>query len=156
MKDTIWSQDYLEAASKAKTVNELYCISIEAIASTHKKDIHMVIGPMTTGGAGNLDLNMARHKKVVEHFLSQGICVFDQSQIDDDMSRIIDTINIKGYPWLLFEDFFGPLFESGIISKLHLLPDWETSTGTKWEHEKARSLGIELNYLTEDFVASIE
>lgn len=156
MINTIWTPDFKKTASKTKTINELLTVSLEAIKSFPDKAVHMIIGPMTTGGTGSFESNMARHEKVVRHFWAQGICVFDQSRIDDDMNRILSTTTFDGYPWLLFDDFFGPLFESGVISKLHLLPGWETSTGTKWEQEKALSVGIELNYLTEDFIASIK
>ena len=55
------------------------------------------------------------------------------------------------YDHALLEEFFLPVFESGLVHTFYMLPDWESSTGASWEHVQAQRLSIDIVYLTDEY-----
>ncbi len=67
---------------------------------------------------------------------------------EDDMERIYKSDpKLKGTR--LLEEFYLPMFKSGLIKILCFLPGWQNSIGATWEHEQAKKLGIPIIYLAE-------
>lgn len=76
----------------------------------------------------------------------RGVNVFDQTVFEESLWRILKTPYAKGKDHLL-GTFYLPLFESGLIVTLDFLPNWESSYGAVWEHNKAQQLGLQIIYL---------
>ena len=58
------------------------------------------------------------------------------------------------YPLLDF--FYDPILTSGKISGLVFLPLWETSTGSKWEHNIGQSLHLPIHYLESMLINEVD
>ena len=62
---------------------------------------------------------------------------------------------IDGYDERILFNFYQPIFKSGKINKLRFIPDWESSTGAKWEHDdQAKKWNIETIDLPNDWYMS--
>lgn len=119
----------------------------------HKKNHALVSGPITTGGFGNRFANLRRLEAAVVVLQAYDHAVFNQGMLDAFFSGYIDTLwDSDEYCMPILESFYLPLFEEGYITKLYFLPDWQTSIGAAWEHDQALKLGIEMEYLSEDFL----
>lgn len=107
-------------------------------------DIVMVCGPVTTGGLGSKELNLAAIRKAEEELTAQGLTVFNQSMVEDAIERLIELHSPDTYPTELLQEFTLRILESGLIGAMYFLPDWESSTGASWEREQAAILGIDI------------
>ena len=57
---------------------------------------------------------------------------------ENDLSQLVESIQ---------NDFYLPIFRSGVVSALYFMPGWESSNGAKWEHQVAEELCIKIIYL---------
>lgn len=149
--DQHWMEEEMAALKKAESFNEAAEIALIILGRMKQSSdvIVQICGPMTTGGLGNLEDNMALFALAVETASANGLTVFNQGVFQDAMVRIYPFQPDKPYPMHLLEEFYRKIFESKHISKLIFLPSWHTSIGTKWEREIAPVLGME----TEDYPA---
>lgn len=116
-----------------------------------------VCGPITTGGVGSFEGNMLIFEKTIRVLISQGYRVFNQLPLQEVIIRLYadwrkQNGNTKEYCWPILEEVYAPLFESGYITLGCFIPRWETSDGTKWEHDKLCALGIERLYIPEEWI----
>lgn len=109
--------------------------------------IAMVCGPISTGGLGSIPKNIAAFELAIEKVARSGEPVFTQMPFESVMQDINGKLTPECNASSLMETFYRPLLESGLIKRLYFLPDWESSTGARWEHELATHLGIEIKYL---------
>ena len=74
--------------------------------------------------------------------------MFNQIPFQQEMVRIISQSSLDDeYDFALLDDFYLPIFESGLVHVLYFLSGWESSTGARWEHEQAKRLKISVEYL---------
>jgi hypothetical protein len=134
----------LEQLERSTTYFELAQIAMAHLAS-YPKPIVEVCGPITTGGLGSIEKNLEVFALAVQHLKDQGKTVFDQLPFQDAMVRLKENYEARdGYMMSILEDFYQPIFESGIIDEMHFLPDWQTSKGATWEYGQAEKLGIKI------------
>lgn len=106
--------------------------------------IVQVCGPITSGGHGSVEANLLAFEEAIDTLEEKGFNVFDQMPLESAMSRIQE----KNYtdPNQARNDILNqvylPIFESGRIKMLIMLPGWESSIGARWEHEQGKRLGI--------------
>lgn len=144
MPDYFTLQDK-EILIRAKRFSELYPVA-RGILERMPKPIGQVCGPISTGGTGSREKNLERMIKTIEALTLQGFIIFNQMPFQDSMARIISFYKEDG-PMRLLEEFYLPLFESGLVATLYFLPDWKTSRGASWEHAQALRLDIRIIYL---------
>lgn len=132
---------------KASSHKDLFKIA-EKILKCMPSPIGQVCGPISTGGAGSIEENLKRFEVAIARLQNTGLNIFDQMPFEKPMHRIISQKIDGKYDKSILDDFYLPIFESGMVKKLYFLPDWESSTGAKWEHEQAKRLGIEIEYLS--------
>jgi hypothetical protein len=77
---------------------------------------------------------------------NSGHAVFDQVPFDSKFGQLITHITDR-YPTEILDEFYLPIFSSGKIKKLFFIKGWESSFGARWEHDRAKELGIEIIYL---------
>lgn len=114
------------------------------------KETCMICGPITTGGI-SLDRNLERFTQAINTLAMCGESVFTQMPFELPVQRL----RLGRDPYLsgaeLLNQFYLPIFQSGKVARLCFLPDWRTSNGAKWEHDRAEELGIERKYFRDDF-----
>jgi len=113
--------------------------------------IAMVCGPISTGGKGSRKENLKVFSRAIDRISVDGLLVFSQMPFENDMERIF-----KSSPELqgtrLLEEFYLPIFKSGLIKLLCFLPGWENSIGATWEYEQAKTLSIPRIYLSDKYI----
>jgi len=111
------------------------------------KEVVQICGPMSTGGFGTLDQNMARFRVAIKQAQQNGLLVFNQIPFQGVIIRVSDHHRSLTYDMAILEVFYRKIFECGHVSRTLFLPGWESSRGARWEREFASSLGIP----TEDY-----
>lgn len=133
----------------AKTFTDLCQIALRIIQKI-PQPIGEVCGPITSGGHGSIEKNLAVFSAAIKKLTDQEKNIFDQVVFEDRMKKIWESKNRDNDA--LLREFYLPIFESGFIKTLYFLSDWQTSTGARWEHEQGKRLNIEIVYLPDDFV----
>ena len=119
-----------------------------------KPPIIQFCGPISTGGFGNVDENLEHLDSVIQASIKNGISVFNQVLYERRLDQILKDHHEYDYPLLDF--FYNPILTSGKISGLVFLPLWETSVGSRWEHDVGESLHLPIFHLENMLVSEIE
>lgn len=145
---------FTEKIAKAETYAELAPIAMGMIDSyvKYQKEMQlpewmeMVCGPISTGGLGTVNANIAHFNAHIQSLVVAGNPIWDQTIFEDAIMRIKTNNPIPGgwYDMRILEEFYKPLFESGKIKKMYFIPWRESSTGARRERETAKRLGIEI------------
>ena len=151
-----YSNEALGKIKKAKSYGELLGIARDVLEIIHHqnplKPIAMLCGPISTGGVGSRKANLAIFCRAIDRISANGLLVFSQMPFEDDMERIYKSDPaLQGL--ILLEQFYLPIFESGLVKLLCFLPGWEKSVGANWEHEQAKRLKIPIIYLSEYYIS---
>ncbi|MBU1046401.1 DUF4406 domain-containing protein [Patescibacteria group bacterium] len=110
--------------------------------------IEIVCGPISTGGKGSIEANMSYLNEWISELQKKGHNVFSQIPFEDPMHKMIKLFKTKGYPNWILNDFYLPIFKSGLIKKFNFIPGWQSSTGACWEYGQAQKIGIEVAFLS--------
>jgi len=148
MSYTYWIDRDFEAVKTAATYTDLFAVA-EQILHRMPRPRAQVCGPITTGGAGSVEANLRRFDRAVTLLEKEGVGVFDQVPFEATMQRLKTLLEGEKYSMKLLEDFYLPIFEKHLVDRLYFLPDWQSSTGARWEHQQASRLGLEIMYLVE-------
>lgn len=147
MTHKYWTKEDYKALEEAISYKQLFDIALKILARMPDSPRTQVCGPISTGGKGSFEANMEYIDSVIKKLQEDGVNVFDQMPFEIPMSKIKKLNPVEGYDYNLLNDFYLPIFESGLVHKLYFLPDWKSSTGSKWEHEQAERLGLEIGYM---------
>jgi len=141
------SAHHHERIAKAPSYPHLANIALEILAAM-PGTIGQVCGPITSGGRGSFAANIAFFTEAIASLETQGVTVFSQMPFEDRMQelKVVD-----GYNWPVLNEFYGPIFASGLVRRLYFLPGWENSCGSCWEREQADIFGIAVTDLDENF-----
>ena len=145
-----WAKDELVRFEGVATCAEMFLVA-KSILERMPAPISQVCGPISTGGAGTAEGNITIMARAIEHLEERGHNVFNQLPFQKAMFEMINSRKEASYPMYILEDFYLPIFESGLVKLFHFLPDWQSSTGAKWEHAQAKRLGIEIKYFEDDW-----
>ena len=141
-----WQEKDWEDLEKAGSIAELFIVA-QRIIERMEKPLAQVCGPISTGGKGSVEANLHAFNETIKELHEQGLSVFDQMPFELPMKKLREKFSPNEYFESILTDFYHPLFESGAISRFYFMPDWQSSKGAKWEHEKAKELDIEIIYL---------
>lgn len=142
-----WEKEDWDKLEEAESIKDLYFIASKIINRIPKPFIQ-VCGPIATGGLGSVEKNLNAFNKVIKKLQNEGLVVFDQMPFEEPMQKLkVKLAPGKEYFNSILTDFYCPIFESGFISAFYFMSNWQTSFGAKWEHEKAKELGIKIVYL---------
>lgn len=106
-------------------------------------------GPLNNGGLGSFEANLKRFDEVMIE-QSKIHNMFNQVPLEDKIQTInqsYETLPDEKYPKGVLQDFYLPIFKSGMIDTLLFMPGWEDSNGCRWEHQQGREHGIKIEYL---------
>jgi hypothetical protein len=135
---------------------DLESLSKEALREINKMEgpVIQFCGPISTGGFGNIADNIECISSLIKECQIKNIFVFNQLAYERRMDQILKEYHDYDYPLLDF--FYKPILKSKKISGLVFLPLWQTSTGSKWEHDFAKSINIPIFYLENMLIKEIE
>lgn len=135
--------DY-KAFEASETFHDLLDVALR-IAERMPKPLVQISGPITTGGAGSPEANIERIKKAKQVLEDRGFNVFDYLVFEKELIRVQDKLyGNERYCIELLEIFFKGIFDSGHISTVFFLPDWQSSTGASWERKAVIERKLEI------------
>lgn len=137
----------------ATTFEDLYAIAMGIIENL-PQPLGQVIGPITTGGLGSREANVALFDRTIHCLIRRGYSIFNQILFTDKINLISETPYFQGEDQLL-ETFYLPLFQSGKIDHIWIMPTWRTSSGATWEYGLTKDLGIKHRELTHKFMREL-
>lgn len=141
-----WTDENHKDLLKSSTYKELLSIALDVLGRM-PQPIGQVCGPISTGGAGSIEENLKAFDNTIRKLQESGHNVFNQMPFEEPMQIIKESRESEGYDDSLLEDFYLPIFESGLVHRLFFMPDWQSSYGAKWEHQQGKKLGLEIVYL---------
>jgi hypothetical protein len=106
-----------------------------------------VCGPIATGGLGTLEANLHAFNDQIKRLQSQGLHVFDQMPFEIPMQELKKDLKPGEYATSILDDFYLPLMQNDKVTTFYFMPNWETSTGARWEHDLVTKMGKEIKYL---------
>jgi hypothetical protein len=147
----LWEQRDVEDLASSRDFNHIGEIVLKVLLRS-TRSVTMVSGPITSGGTQCKNQNLERYRKAMKFVASQGKHVFNQLPGEQALKKRFDhwmanRQNEADYCWPLLEGVYAPLFTSGRVERLAFMPNWHTSTGSKWEHDMASHYDISIEYL---------
>lgn len=149
-----WQQDEIEAINKSEQLEEAVQISLK-IMRRIPDPVSMVSGPLTTGGLGSFEKNLWLFDLVITKLSADGHYIFSQLPTENLMNKVWRKWLEPRYCMPILEDYYQPIFESGLVRKVHFIPGWQKSFGARWEREECHRVGIETVFLPEQFTLDL-
>lgn len=121
----------------------------------------IVCGPITTGGRGSPQANVEVFDLAISRLTREGYPIFSQIPYEEQLFLLRerwmeeDDSRKSTYCWPILHEFYAPIFATSLVRRAWFLPDWETSTGAKWEHEELTACGASIVYLSRDWVEEL-
>jgi hypothetical protein len=140
-----WTEKDHLALDNARSFEELSEIALAILTRMQRptEQVCTICGPMSTGGLGSLEANMARFSLAVNRAKYNGLLVFEQIPFQNAIVRLSLHKTRRGeYNHDILELFYRRVFESRHIHRTLFLPGWEDSVGAKWERNLVTSLGL--------------
>lgn len=147
------SQKNVGAEKYKATLSDLVEEALLEISAL-KPPVVQFCGPISTGGFGNVTENLEYLYSVIQASTDVGMSVFNQVSFEKRLDRILK--DHRGYDYPLLDFFYNPILASKKISGLVFLPLWETSVGSRWEHDIGQSLHIPIYYLESMLIREVE
>lgn len=114
---------------KEKKISELAAAAIERLKELPQPVVR-ICGPLTSGGNG-YEENLALFKKAEKILIEKGFTVFDYFTNNHDEEDIYEM----GMNWeTVMELYHKPILAANILDTAFLLPDWQNSNGSCFEH----------------------
>ena len=148
--DNYWTNEDYEALNRAETFLDVGLVAMHVL-NRMPKDVAQLCGPISTGGLGETKANLELFAKILEKLKKQNVIFFNQLPLEDAIVRIRVNQGEKYDPLELLENIYEPLFKTGKITTTYFIHGWETSLGTRWEHEQSKRRGMTIKYLPENF-----
>src|SRR3989338_7045509 len=136
-----WEEKDWKDLEKVESVKDLYNIA-KRIIDRMPKPFVQVCGPITTGGAGSIEKNLDLFNNTITQLQNNGLVVFDQMPFEIPMQILKNKFSKEKILKEMLNDFYIPIIESKMASTYYFIPNWESSSGSKWEHKKAKEFGI--------------
>ena len=140
-----WTKKDVQDVKKAKCFGDLSKVAMRVLGRM-PQPVGEICGPITSGGLGSREKNLAAFLKAIDELRAQGKTIFDQIPFEEKLYEFTQANWYRGGLQLL-EEFYLPLFKSGLIEVFYFMPLWHTSMGATWEHKMGLELGIKIVYL---------
>lgn len=138
-----WAEEEKVALQIVQSFSELVPIAI-AVAQRMPQPVGQVAGPISTGGLGSLEKNIAVFDATIAKLITDGLTIFDLTPFEKVIFRLRQGKDTTESNQALMQEFYLPLFNSGLIKKLYFIHGWESSEGARWERQQAQRLGMEI------------
>lgn len=144
-----WTKELLKELLKTTTFKEMGIVAIKVLNSMPNK-VHIVSGPISTGGYGTLEKNLQVFEQTV-NYLKQNHNTFDQIPMEESIHKLMILLGDKYDSAELLQGIYLPLFSSPKINNVHFINGWKSSQGAKWEHAKSLEFNKKITYLPKGF-----
>ena len=158
-----FSPDDIDDIAAAEKIEELVSIAL-SVLDRMPKPVCWVGGPMTTGLRTNED-NKERLRQTILRFKEQGATVFNYLPLQKKAMDILrrefgDEQLLRDQEHQLQErlrdELYAPIFESGKINELRIMPQSGASFNVQWMRGFARGKGITIKLIPEELVPKLK
>lgn len=116
--------------------------------------IGQVCGPISTGGLGSLEKNLDVFHATIERLVCQDVVVFNQMPFESVILAMRSGYeSAQESNQALLDEFYFPIFSSGLVRNVYFIHGWESSYGAKWEREQALRFDINIIDLPKGFLS---
>lgn len=150
----------MHECSKTNSFQELVSIALAEL-NKFPDGAEIVCGPISTGGRGNVDLNLRIFAASIIALQQQGRPMFSQIPYEGKIFHFRnrwygeDPANAGRYYMPILNEFYLPIFATGRIKKAWFIPGWESSFGSRWEREQLSRHGAEINDLADQWIDTL-
>ncbi|MEK7185543.1 MAG: hypothetical protein AAB726_02905 [Patescibacteria group bacterium] len=150
-----WTPESVAQVRSATSFKEVADVAL-GILRVMPQPIFQVCGPMSTGGLGCREKNLAVFFECVEELRNRGFSVFDQIPLQLGFDRLVEEWKKtnEGYCVPILTAVYWRIFRSGFVKTAFFLPDWRTSWGTKWERRVVVRCGLDVCEFPPDWYES--
>lgn len=148
---------FIRECAKADSFAELLPIAIAELRKFPAGG-EVVCGPISTGGRGSFEANFKVFGGTIKTLLREGRPMFSQVPYEERIMffkkrwQEADPSRTGQYYIPILEEFYLPIFQTGLIKKGWFIPGWESSFGARWERKTLAEHGAEIHDLTADWV----
>lgn len=148
-----WTKKNLSDLENARTYSDLGKVAFDVLGSM-PQPIGQVCGPISTGGVCSIEENLKIFDRTIMKLTEEGNAIFDQMPFQYQMGKLRakSALPQNETNTLLLENFYLPIFQSGIVRKFFFIHGWKSSYGARWEHERAGEFGASISYLPRHFL----
>lgn len=145
----------LKAIAAAKVLDDLAKIAIRVIEQMPGPAIW--VGGPVTAGRRTIKENRDRLHKVILYYKRRGELAFNYLILEKKAREILERQFGSGRlprkaQEKLRDEFYAPIFRSGLIKRLYLLNRWDSSLNARWMSEFAKKAGIPVLELHEEVI----
>lgn len=155
---TVAEATILQRATMYEELATIALAQLRRMQETFLQSPSIICGPISNGGRGSIAANIEYFEAAVAFWVHEREgCHFSQIPYEETIWRIRDRDHARGIEYPkgsgnpILEQFYRPIFESGLIGALKFLPGWETSDGARWERALGEALGLHIYDLSEDY-----
>jgi|SRR3989339_1116410 len=136
-----------KAGLKVESFQELFKITKKMIEEIPKQyTLTTVLGPVTSEDPEVFTENLDRLHYKSKQLSEKGWAVLDLTSYQLVYEKLIEKMNIKGYPHIILDDFMDPLLRSGLFKIIFVRENYRQSFGTSLEHDIALGSDIHIEY----------
>jgi hypothetical protein len=145
--------------AKAQSFEELADIAVREMEKFSESEI--VCGPVTTGGLGSVEKNIQVFAAVIDMLKKEGRPIFNQEPYEERIAelkkrwRAEDPARAEAYCMPILDVLYTRIFDAGRVRKGWFIPGWESSFGSRWEHDKLKKMGVEIDYISPEKVKEL-
>ena len=150
----------MKECSKTNSFAELVPLAIAELQK-FSDGSEVVCGPISTGGRGNIETNFKVFSASIAKLQNQNRPIFSQIPYEErifffrERWQSSNPAHKEQYYMEILEEFYHPLFQTGLIKKGWFIPGWESSFGARWERNQLSQLGAEIEDFTETWVDDV-
>lgn len=145
----------LEYIRRAVTLNQLVKKAIEVLGRM-PKPIRWVAGPLTSGSCSPAENRKRLHCTILRYKV-HGIPTFNYLVFERRAKEILEWEIVRGMDLTerqrlkvqerLRDEFYAPIFASGLIGELRIMPDSHASFNVQWIRGYAKAKGIPMRVI---------
>lgn len=159
MKISYFTPDDVASIAGTKTIEELVRIVLDVLARM-PKPVYWVAGPITSGPLTEKTNRRRLHKTIME-LKMEGAAVLNHLPLQakamnilrrESGGRHLSKAEEHKLQERLRDEFYAPIFQSGKIGALCLMPNSEGSLNVQWKRGFAHGRGIPVKKIPEKLV----
>jgi hypothetical protein len=127
---------------------DLLDYTTEKLDAVHFLTRTVVLGPMSpTNDMVTLEENLQKIRNACVMLSNQDFAVVDLLSFQPAIDKLLSSMDIKGYPHIILDEFTIPLIRSESVDMVHFKVNYHKSKGARIEYDAARKCGKKISHV---------
>jgi len=144
------TDDEQAALMVARTMGEIVEIAL-AVLERMPQPVRWVAGPLTSGRR-TAEENRKRLHRTIFHYKEIGATTFNYLPFQRRAMQIASKVQEGGIQERLRDELYAPIFRSGKIAELRIMPGSDASLNVHWMRGFASAKGIPIRFIPTELV----